>query len=94
MTEKQKQHEEKMLLLKKHFRKLRLKAWLLWAAFNIVVDFLVISFASVEVRIFAVLVTLWLSCMFLFTYLRKLNKIKFSQETQLMEETPLGKMRF
>ena len=94
MTEKQKQHEEKMLLLKKHFRKLKLRASLLCFAFNVVVDILVILFASVEVRIFVILVTLWLSCMFLFTYLRKINKIQYTQELQLMEETPLGKMKF
>ena len=94
MNEKQKQHEEKMQLLKKHFRKLKLIAILLCAAFNIVVDVLVILFASVEIKIFAVLVTLWLSCMFLFTYLRKLNKISATQEAQLMEETPLGRMKF
>lgn len=93
MTEEQKQHEEKMLLLKKYFRKLKLRASLLCFAFNVVVDTLVIIFVSVEVIIFAILVTLWLSCMFLFTYLRKLNKIKITQETQLMEETPLGKMK-
>ncbi len=94
MNEKMKQHEEKMKLLKKHFRKLKLIAILLCAGFNIVVDTLVITLASVEIRIFAVLVTLWLSCMFLFTYLRKLNKIKAAQESLLMEETPLGKMKF
>lgn len=94
MNEKLKQHEEKMKALKKHFKKLKLIAILLCVAFNIVVDTVVIIFASVEVKIFAILVTLWLSCMFLFTHLRKLNRIKFTQESLLMEETPLGKMKF
>ena len=94
MEEKRRQHEEKMSALKKHFKKLKSIAVLCWLAFNVIVDTLVIVFASVEVKIFAVLVTLWLSCMFLFTYLRKINKIKVTQETQLMEEGPLGKMKF
>ena len=94
MEEKRQQHEEKMKVLKKHFEKLKLIAILLCVAFNVIVDVLVIIFASIEIKIFAALVTLWLSCMFLFTYLRKLNKIKVTQETQLLEETPLGKMKF
>lgn len=93
MEEKRRQHEEKMTALKKHFKKLKLIAILCCVAFNLVVDTLVILFASVEIKIFAILVVLWLSCMFLFTYLRKINRIKYTQETQLMEESPLGKMR-
>lgn len=94
MNDKTKQHEEKMKALKKHFKKLKLIAILLCVAFNVVVDTLVFVFASVEIIVFAVIVTLWISCMVLFAYLRQLYKIKTTQETQLMEETPLGKMRF
>ena len=58
MEERRKQHEEKMKALKKHFKKLKLIAVLSCIAFNIAVDTIVILFASVEIKIFAVLVTL------------------------------------
>ena len=94
MEDKRQQHEAKMKALKKHFTKLKLIAVLICLAFNIVVDAIVFAVASAEIIVFAVLITLILSVMLLINYLNRLDKIKIAQETQLMEETPLGKMKF
>lgn len=94
MEDKRKQHAEKMKALKKHFKKLKLIAVFLCIAFNIIADVLAFVFASVEVLIFIVIITMILSVMLLINYLNRLDKIRVSQETQLMEEAPLGKMRF
>lgn len=93
MEEKRRQHTEKLKSLKKHFKKLKLIAILICLSFNIVVDIIVFSIASAEIIVFSVIIALILSVMLLFNYLNRLDKIRIAQETQLMEETPLGKMK-
>lgn len=94
MDDKRQQHTEKLKSLKKHFKKLKLIAILICLAFNIVVDLVAFAIASAEIIVFSVIIALILSVMLLFNYLNRLDKIRITQETQLLEETPLGRMKF
>ena len=93
MNEKEAMHREKMKALKKHFKKLKTVAILLWLAANIIIDSIVIAFFSIEVIIFAIIITTILSTLFMIKYLNNLDKIRITQETQLMEEAPLGRLK-
>ncbi len=79
MEDKRQQHAEKTKALQKHFKKLKLISVLCCIAFNIVVDAVVMFFASPEIILFTVIVVLMVSCMFLFNYLKRLYKIKITQ---------------
>lgn len=94
MNEKELKHSQKLQELKKHFKKLKTIAILLWLLANVVIDAIAIAFFSIEVKVFAVIIVLILSTLFMVKYLNNLDKIRITQETQLMEETPLGRLKF
>jgi hypothetical protein len=93
MNEKEIKHNEKMRNLKKHFKKLKLIAVVLWLAANIIIDTVVILLFSIEIVVFAIIISFILSTMFMIKYLNNIDKIRIAQETQLMEETPLGRLK-
>ena len=93
MEQKRMKHAEKMNQLKKHFKKLKLRAILLWLAFNIVADVVSIKAFSFEIIIFTIIISLIISTLIMINYLNRLDKIRIAQETQLMEETPMGGLR-
>lgn len=93
MNDKEIMHREKMKALKKHFKKLKAVGILLWLAANIIIDSAVIAFFSIEVIIFAIIITTILSTLFMIKYLNNLDKIRVAQEMQLMEEAPLGRLK-
>ena len=93
MNEKEIKHNEKMRNLKKHFKKLKLIAVVLWLAANIIFDTVVILLFSIEIIVFAIIISFILSTMFMIKYLNNVDKIRIAQETQLMEETPLGRLK-
>ncbi len=94
MEQKQAVHLEKMQQLRKHFKKLKLRAILLWLAFCVAAITVALMFLSVEMTIITVIVAFIISTMFMINYLNRLDGIRIAQETQLMEETPMGKMKF
>lgn len=90
----QKNYSEKMSQLKKHFKTLKLRAILLWLGVNAVADTLAILFFSVEIIIFSIILVLIISTMIMINYLNRLDKIRITQETQLLEDTPMGRLKF
>lgn len=93
MNPKEQLHSEKMKELKKHFKRLKLIAVILWLIANIIIDTVAILFLSIEVMIFAIIISFILSTMYMIKYLNNIDKIRITQETQLMEETPLGRLK-
>lgn len=94
MSAKAEKHAEKLAELKKHFKKLKNRAILIWAAINLAVIVLSILFLSIEISIFAIIIGAIISTMIMINYLNRLDKIKLTQETQLMEDTPLSRLKF
>jgi len=94
MEQKQKNHTEKMTQLKKHFKFLKRCAILLWLAINIVFITVAILFFSVEVIVFSVIIEIIITTMIMINYLNRLDKIRIAQETQLLEDTPMGRLKF
>ena len=94
MKQKQMSNIEKMEQLKKHFKTLKLRAILIWLAVNVVVDILSFLFLSIEITIFTVIITFIISAMIMINYLNRLDKIRITQETLLLEDTPVGRLKF
>ena len=94
MSDKMQKHAQKMEELKKHFKALKSRAIIIWAVVNIAVITLAILFLSVEITIFAIIISAIISTMLMINYLNRLDKIRIAQETQLMEDTPLSRLKF
>lgn len=94
MENKQKKHAEQMKELKKRFKKYKLLATLVWLSVLAVIITCLFLFATVEVIIFGIIISVIITTMIYINYLNRLDKIRVAQETQLMEEAPLGKMKF
>lgn len=94
MKQKQMSNIEKMEQLKKHFKTLKLRAILIWLAVNVVVDTLSFLFLSIEITIFTVIITFIISAMIMINYLNRLDKIRITQGTLLLEDTPVGRLKF
>lgn len=94
MKQKQMSNIEKMEQLKKHFKTLKLRAILIWLSVNVVVDTLSFLFLSIEITIFSVIITFIISAMIMINYLNRLDKIRITQETLLLEDTPVGRLKF
>lgn len=94
MNNKEQQHNEKMKELQKHFKRLKRIAILIWLAANIVIDALAIAFLTIETIVFVIIIAFILSTMFMIRYLNSIDKIRVTQETLLMEEKSLGRLKF
>lgn len=93
MREKELKHNQKINELKKHFKKLKMIAIALWLVANIVIDTVATVFFTVEVIVFAIIITLIISTMIMINYLNRLDKIRITQETELLEKSPLGRLK-
>lgn len=98
MDEKWQQYEAKRKALNKHFKKQYLKVLLGFIAYNIVADVVIFAllkgiiggpFATV-----AFLVSTGISFFFALKSFTDLKNIKNQQEVQLMQDAPVGKIRF
>lgn len=94
MSEKMQKHAQKMAELKKHFKALKTRAIIIWLVSNLAVITLSILFLSIEITIFAIIICAIISTMIMINYLNRLDKISITQETQLMEDTPLSRLKF
>ena len=94
MSDKMQKHAEKVAELKKHFKALKTRAIIIWLFINLAVIILSILFLSIEITIFAIIISAIISTMIMINYLNRLDKIRIAQETQLMEDTPLRRLKF
>lgn len=94
MDDKSQKHAKKMAELKKHFKALKMRAIIIWAIINILVITLSVLLLSVEITIFAIIICIIISTMIMINYLNRLDKIRIARETQLMEDTPLSRLKF
>jgi hypothetical protein len=96
MDPKWKQYEEKQKALKKHFKKQYLKVWLIFIAYNLVADIIIFLLSGIITEPIAIVVFLVSTGLSFYIALKAfvdLKKIKTQQETLLMQEAPVGKIR-
>ena len=96
MDEKLARYEAKKEALNKQFKKQYLKVWIIWLIYNAVADtaiFLLEGVIGLPFAIVAFLVSTGLSLYLAFKSTAELKCIKSRQETLLMEEMPVGKIR-
>lgn len=87
---------EKMRLLKKHFRFLKLKSVVFWLSYNVAVDVasgLLFLGNNIEILFCIVIVSTIVSTAVMINSLNKWDKLKAIQEAQLLEETPLSRFK-
>ncbi len=90
-------HSAQMNELRKHFKKLKRITILVWLIVNIVVDvasYLIFQNGHIEIFIFVLIITALLSTLVMINTLNRQDKIRITQETQLMEKTPLNRLKF
>ncbi len=91
------QHSEKLKELKKRFSKLKIRAAVIWLIYNVIVDvaaFAVFGSSRVEWLVFTLIVSTAISTLVMINTLNRWDKLRISQETQLMEQTPMGRLKF
>ena len=96
MDSKWQQYEEKQKALKKQFKKQYLKVWIIFAVYNVIADVAIILLSGIitePIAIVAFLVSTGLSFYIALKAFVDLKKIKTQQETLLMQEAPVGKIR-
>lgn len=96
MDEKLARYEEKKAALDKQFKKQYLRVWLIFAIYNLIADviiFLLEGVIGLHFVIVALLVSSGLSLYLAFKSTAELKNIKNRQETLLMEEMPVGRIR-
>jgi membrane protein YdbS with pleckstrin-like domain len=92
-----KQHSDKLKELKKRFRKLKIRAIVIWLVYNVIVDtvaFVLFGNFRIEWLVFTIIVSTTISTLFMINTLNRWDKLRFSQESQLMEQTPMGRLKF
>ncbi len=98
MNDKWQQYEEKRKALNKKFKKQYLKVLLIFLAYNIVADILIFAvlktFIGGPFAIVAFLVSTGLSFFFALKSFTDLKNIKNQQEIQLMQDAPVGRIRY
>ena len=97
MEEKGATHTEKLQELNKRFKLLKLKTVLFWLLYNIVVDvaaFFVLHGSNIEIMVCVMVISTIISTMVMINSLNKWDKLKAAQETQLLEKTPLSRLKF
>lgn len=97
MEEKSTSHTEKLQELNKRFKLLKLRTVLIWLLYNIVVDiaaFFVLHGSNIEIMVCIIVISTIISTMVMINSLNKWDKIKATQEAQLLEKTPLSRLKF
>ena len=94
MDQKKQEHYEKMQQLKKHFKRLKRRAILIWIVIYALIIAAAVSFLDISMVIATIIITGIASTMIMINYLNRLDKIRVTQETQLMEDTPLSRLKF
>lgn len=96
MSEKQQIYNEKLNSLTKHFKKMKTITVFCWLLFNIAVDvttFLVFKGEHIELFVFSFILAAMISTLIMVNTLNRLDKIRVAQETLLIEQAPLGKIK-
>lgn len=97
MEEKVATHTEKLQELEKRFKLLKFKTVLFWILYNAAVDiatYLVLHGSNIEIMVCVMVISTIISTMVMINSLNKWDKLKAAQETQLLEKTPLSRLKF
>lgn len=92
-----KQHSDKLKELKKRFKKLKIRAIVIWLIYNVIVDtvaFVLFGKFRIEWLVFTLIVSTAISTLVMINTLNRWDKLRIAQETQLMEQSPMGRLKF
>lgn len=90
---KQEQHAEKLRELKKHFSRLKLRAFIIWLLANLVINTVTFLFFTVEIIVAALIIGIIITTMIFINYLNRLDKIRVAQEMRITEEAPVNRLK-